>query len=273
MPEEIAILQMELTERLSINETETNLLRRCENAVSILLPVLQQLRKLVKENESADTRFIISLHKQDIPPVYAEYIYYASLHNIESSKPFGNKQKEYYHQELKRVEDFFKTHADFLRYFKSGKTYLDETYFIPKSIKLGMYIDLYSPMMEDPFCTPYSFHAAMGIAYERLQQFLSKALHSYREADLHLPAIQWTASKTDLIELIYALHSSNAFDNGKITIRDITRFFEDVFTIQLGNTSVTFQEILRRKESTAFLDRLKDKLERHITLIDEKKFH
>jgi hypothetical protein len=84
------------------------------------------------------------------------------------------------------------------------------------------------------------------------------------------PSVNWTLSKTDLIELIYALHSGGAFNKGTASIAQISRFFESVLHIQLGNTSMTFQEILRRKDSTAFLERLKEKLEEHIEKIDEK---
>ena len=83
-------------------------------------------------------------------------------------------------------------------------------------------------------------------------------------------SLQWTASKTSLIELIYALYAAGVFNKGKSTIKDITVFFENVLAIQLGNTSLRFQEILRRKESTAFLTELKHKLELYIERIDEK---
>ena len=82
------------------------------------------------------------------------------------------------------------------------------------------------------------------------------------------PSMNWTLSKTDLIELIYALHSGGAFNKGACSIAEIARFFEHILNIQLGNTSMTFQEILRRKDSTAFLDRLKKKLEEHIDAIE-----
>lgn len=85
-----------------------------------------------------------------------------------------------------------------------------------------------------------------------------------------IPTLNWTLSKTDLIELVYALHSGGAFNKGTATIADIARFFEQVLHIQLGNTSMTFQEILRRKDSTAFLERLKEKLNEHITNIEER---
>lgn len=84
------------------------------------------------------------------------------------------------------------------------------------------------------------------------------------------PILNWTLSKTDLIELVYALHSGGAFNKGTASIAQIARFFEQVLHIQLGNTSMTFQEILRRKDSTAFLERLKEKLEEHIINIEEK---
>lgn len=276
MISKIQFLEKELNERLQENENETNLVLRSEKAVGVVALILQQLRHIVREQDSSDQIAVISLHKQSIPPMYAEYIYYASLHNLESNKPLGSRIKEHYLKEQERIEAFFKTHADFLCYYRSGKTQLDEAYFLPQSTKLGMYIDLYSPMVEDALCTSYSFHAAMGIAYERLQHHVQGVLQSLSKPFFdrmpELARLQWTASKTDLIELIYALHSSGTFNNGKTTICDIARYMEETFGIRLGNTSMTFQEILRRKDSTAFIDRLKNKLELHITRIDEKNF-
>lgn len=86
----------------------------------------------------------------------------------------------------------------------------------------------------------------------------------------NLPEINWTASKTDLIELIYGLHASKAFNNGKITINAITKFFESALAVKLGNTSLRFQEILRRKDSIAFLNQIKDSLESYMFRIDER---
>lgn len=106
---------------------------------------------------------------------------------------------------------------------------------------------------------------------EKLAALESAVTTLQENASYHaVPRLQWTASKTDLIELIYALYSGNVFNRGKTTIREITGYIEETFGVKLGNTSMTFQEILRRKESTAFIDRLKNKLELHITHIEEK---
>ncbi len=90
------------------------------------------------------------------------------------------------------------------------------------------------------------------------------------ESDEKLPGINWTASKTDLIELIYGLYTHKAFNHGKITIKAITKFFESSLDVKLGNTSLRFQEILRRKDSLAFLDRIRESLEAYISRLDEK---
>jgi len=103
-----------------------------------------------------------------------------------------------------------------------------------------------------------------------LESLVNDKLSSAKPSDYEPPILNWTLSKTDLIELVYALHSGGAFNKGTASIAEIARFFEHVLHIQLGNTSMTFQEILRRKDSTAFLERLKEKLEEHINRIDEK---
>ena len=105
-----------------------------------------------------------------------------------------------------------------------------------------------------------------------MENLLGSNEFSYSEnlSEVKLPDIQWTASKTDLIELIYGLYANRVFNNGKITIKAITRFFEFALDVKLGNTSLRFQEILRRKDSVAFLDQVRHSLESYISRIDER---
>jgi hypothetical protein len=67
----------------------------------------------------------------------------------------------------------------------------------------------------------------------------------------------WTATKTALIELIYALYSSGALNHGAIDINSIASSFEDFFNIRLDNVYKTYNEIKERKSSrTKFLEEL-----------------
>jgi|SRR5690606_35931268 len=77
----------------------------------------------------------------------------------------------------------------------------------------------------------------------------------------HSSKLFWTGSKTELIELIYALHSSGAINSGTADIKEMALLFEQVFSIDLGNYYHTFIEIRARKGSkTKFLDRLQETL-------------
>ena len=80
----------------------------------------------------------------------------------------------------------------------------------------------------------------------------------------------WTGSKTELIELIYALQSSGAINSGTANIKELASLFEQVFNIDLGNYYHTFIEIRARKCSkTKFLDALIEVLRKRLEESDE----
>lgn len=81
----------------------------------------------------------------------------------------------------------------------------------------------------------------------------------------------WTASKTALIELIYALHTQGVFGNGTIDIKVIATYFEQTFNVNLGDFYHTFLELRNRKTNrTKFIDTLKEGLLRRMDEQEEK---
>jgi hypothetical protein len=80
----------------------------------------------------------------------------------------------------------------------------------------------------------------------------------------------WTASKTAITELIYALYSNGSLNNGAADINTITSSFEDFFNIKLDNIYKTYSEIKGRKNSkTRFLEELTLNLQHKINKEDE----
>jgi hypothetical protein len=72
-------------------------------------------------------------------------------------------------------------------------------------------------------------------------------------------SLKWTYSKIGLTELIYALKELGVFNNGKADLKSIAQCFEHMFSIDLGNISSAFQEILERKKGyTNITDRLRE---------------
>ena len=84
-------------------------------------------------------------------------------------------------------------------------------------------------------------------------------------------SLKWTASKTALTELIYALYCHRVFNNGNTDIKLIARTFEDAFNIELGDFYHTFMELKARKiNRTKFLDSLSKVLIKKMDEEDEK---
>lgn len=83
--------------------------------------------------------------------------------------------------------------------------------------------------------------------------------------------MNWTGSKTSLVELIYALYHQSVFDNGNADVKRIMKSFEVAFNIDLGDFYHTFLEIKSRKiNRTKFLDTLRDNLMQKMDERDEK---
>jgi hypothetical protein len=86
-----------------------------------------------------------------------------------------------------------------------------------------------------------------------------------------LPPVQWTGSKAALTELIYALQSGGVLNNGLTGIKEIAENFEKIFQVELGNYYHCFNEIrLRKKNRTALLDHLREKVLQKMDGMDER---
>jgi len=110
------------------------------------------------------------------------------------------------------------------------------------------------------------YKAAKILANDLIQVYLEDQLNNkhYKKADSKSP-LNWTASKTALTELIYALYSHGVFNNGSTDIKLIAKTFEDTFNIDLSDFYHTFMELKARKiNRTKFLDELKESLIRRI---------
>jgi hypothetical protein len=81
--------------------------------------------------------------------------------------------------------------------------------------------------------------------------------------------LQWTASKVDLTEVIYAFKALGAFNNGQASIRMITEYLQKVFFVDLGKISVIFQDIRNRKSgNTIFISSMRKSVEDWIERLD-----
>lgn len=261
-----------------LNNLEKSILHQAQKAIQIIQKSLLKLREYIIPYKFENTQEEILFFKDIEPPFHAELIYYVRLYQLERRKPEGGKQvlEKFFQKELKLIYFFFLENEEFYGYYRSGASFLDEMYFTRNSISSELSVEEYTSILDTQFCTAQGFKIAKIHAYQRLQDYLEDSLCQLEQSDGKTQrknnkqlSLQWTASKTDLIELLYGLQSVGVFNNSQADVKKIAGFLEEVFQVSLGNYYRVFQEIrIRKKSRTGFLDKMRETLVRRMDETD-----
>ena len=210
------------------------------------------------------------------PQILGKLIYYNKIYRIETTCPVSNGKMyyNYFSGQLANLKREYTEHlcnSDFYRYYRSGRTDRDDTYF--KRGNINYHDGLNSIVFEiDPeFSTFFDYKTARIISNELLYTYLLTKINPDENPDVILQKpesskdIFWTDSKNAIIELIYALYASGVISHGKIGIRKISLMFQILFRIPLGDLHHAFHRMKTRSGSrTSFLDQLKFSLEEYM---------
>ncbi|MGB7526993.1 MULTISPECIES: RteC domain-containing protein [Bacteroidota] len=264
---EIAIDEVEI-------ETDCSL-ARLETVIHLVLKCLSELKEYVLKRGFKNTNEEIRFFKYQKPVIVAKLIYYNTIYKIETKKPYGTKPiRKYLNKELKKLKRFFDNNLDFYKYYRSNNSFLDDKYFLRGQLDIQLCVDTGHFQSDMTFSTSHDYKVAKIIANDLIQVYIEDQLYrntEHEKLDKDLPRLNWTGSKASLIELIYALHYQRVFDNGNNDIREIARYFESAFGIDLGNFYQTYLELRNRKMNrTKFLDALREELLRKMDGQDEK---
>lgn len=257
-----------------------DILYRAEHSIAKTETCIKQLRNEVIENGFDSKKEEISFFKHVKPQIFSRLIYYVRLFNIESKRPRSSSkfQIKYLNNHIDKLQVFFNDNLEFYHYYRRGATTLDEEYFIRGKSDLRLPTESYHFFIDEQFSTCQDSTVATIIAYDMLIVYLQQEIEKLQTStDNYNKSMKqsssklfWTGNKTELIELIYALHSSGAINSGTADIKELASVFEQLFTIDLGNYYHTFIEIRARKTSkTKFMDKLKDSLQKRFEDSDE----
>jgi len=263
-------------------ESETNdVLLLSERCIRIVKDTLETLKEIVLNEGFKTSQNEIDFFKTIKPHVYSKLIYYAKLFSIESKRPrSSNKtQIKYLNRQIDKLQAYFNDNLEFYHYHRRGLISLDENYFIRGKSNIRLFPDTFHFFTDKNFSTSHDSAVATIMAYDMLISFLKQEIDSLENINGIETTIQsfqrqsklfWTGSKTDLIELIYALHSSGAINSGTADIKEMAAVYEDVFNIELGHFYHTYVELKARKTNrTKFLDHLKESLVKKMDESDE----
>ncbi|WP_254528631.1 MULTISPECIES: RteC domain-containing protein [unclassified Sphingobacterium] len=261
----------------AINELEIEVdcpPQRVEAIIHLIVNCLSKVREYVLKHGFKNIDEEIRFFKYQKPVILSKLIYYNAVYKIETKKPYGAKPiRKYLNKELKKLKRFFDNNLDFYKYYRSNNSFLDEKYFVRGKHDIKLWLDTYYFQSDQSFSTSHDYKVAKIIANDLIQVYIEDQLyHKFQKNKSKAQKrLKWTGSKVALIELIYALHYQNVFDNGNNDIRVVAQYFESAFGIDLGNFYQTYLELRNRKMNrTKFLDALREELIRRMDEMDER---
>jgi len=265
----------------AVEESNLNDFNNVEQGISISRQYLQQLRVCVRENEFQDKQNEIIFFKKHKPYVYSRLKFYAKLYNFLINRPAGTikSQQEFIDSEINKLQESNRRNIDFIKYYREDSELLDEFYFLRGNDKISLVSNTSHFYTDAEFSTSHDNAIAKIMAYDLLISHYVEELSYLRDLSNGVQnklntlsngeRLGWTASKTDLIELIYALQASGAIKSGTAGIKEMASACEDIFELKLGNVYRTFLEIREHKiDQTKFIDRLKATLLRRMAETD-----
>ena len=263
----------QLDEKLSqFNLQKQSILIHAETAAGFCQLALDEIRKLIIKNGFESEQEEINFFKYIKPKVLGKYIYYVQLFEIESHRYNASTkfQIKYLNQISKDLHKYLNDNIQFCQYYWGNKTSLDKFYFLRENSNYRISVNNICVLMDYKYSTARDAMAAAIIAYEQLIKYIDKEIDilrfgSSRNEEFFKTNANWTDSTTSLVELIYALQSSGAINNGNIEINELAQIFEKMFNIKLDDYYRVFLDIkVRKKSQTKFLDKLTQELIRRI---------
>lgn len=257
-----------------------DILFRAEKGIVLVEKYIRTLQKEVAERPFPSQEDEIYFFKHVKPQIFSKLIYYIKLFNIESKRPRGKDaaQIKYLQHQIDKFQTFFNDNLEFYNYYRRGAMSLDEQYFVRGNRDLRLPLESFHFLIDDQFSTCQDGTVATIMAYDMLIVYLRKEvedlqnnLEPQKNTPMEKPSkLFWTGSKTDLIELLYALHACESINGGTVDIKELASHFEHFYNVDLGNYYHTFIEIRSRKTSrTRFMDKLITLLNQRMDSFDE----
>lgn len=231
---------------------------------------LHKLKDFIRTYQFKSIAEEIEFFKKIKPQFYHVLIYYGEMAFIESNRPASDRKMLviYLRKAVERNSEFIERHKVLHSYYMLGHNTFDEALFTRNAACPSLYPE-YNVDLDPTFSTGGSSILSSLMAYEKVNDELVNEIEYLKNGndtvnstgDKKGTTIIWTDSKSDLIELAYALHSRGSINKGSCQVQQIITALEIAFKIKTGNFYRTFQSMrIRKKNRTVLLDSLKESL-------------
>ena len=264
----------------SIAEIEGSNLKNLANirkGIQLSRKCLHEFSLLVRSGNFPGKKAEIIFFKHQKPYTEGRLKYFKTLHQFLLEKPVsGNsKQRKFVNNELDKLDTQKYKQLEFVKYYRLEENKLDHIYFLRGNDQLELFVDTSHHFKDPEFSTSHDLFVSKIIAHDLLIKFYLKEVEMLKKKESNIvikevkPAIlddlPWTATKTDLVELLYGLNAAGAIKSGEAEMSKLVETCKTIFNIDLGNIQKTFEQIKsRKKDHTKFLDKLATSLSKEI---------
>jgi hypothetical protein len=271
----------------AIHEQEKNILAISKKAIIKIRECCKELSMLTLKYEFKNKEEEIYFFKILKSAFYSKLIYYTDIFNIESQKPNGGEKikKKYIKEHLYKISEHFNVHRSLYQYFRTDQSDWDDRYFT----LIKRFENKYDPLgnivqCDDDYSSTHDMLFAKIMANDLLEVYLIRELEKLNGIKTPEPTIpieilkskrklKWTASKSALTELVYAIVCSKSINDGNVDIKEVMEFVESIFGIDTGDFYRTYVELRLRTKRTKYLDNLVVSLTEKMDNDDEKDKH
>jgi hypothetical protein len=250
-------------------------------ALTVAVSTFTEVNSYVESTSFPNAESEIYYFKNACPYLLSEIFYHQlSLSYFTKKEQFTTARalKQFCKGKIRSIKEHFETYHDILCYCASGHSNRDSEFFLQKSSPNPILFDESLLFLGSTPLSGYSIILGRSMAYYRMKKMFRNDMQKSSidpKSTESVPSrktvfsLDWTAQKVNLVELAYALHAENCFNQGECDIAQIMKYLEQVFNVSVGNFYDTYSDIRARKCPTQFLSRLQEKLTQKINSLEQ----
>lgn len=256
------------THLLTLERSFLDPIALCHEAIQYCGEVLEDYREKVMTSGFPDRAAEIQFFKRDKAKVLGQMLCYQKRLELALSHPqvAWDRDVEAVASQLKLSKAFLSHHRAMVQYLRLDGTALDPHYFLRENRKESLTSHYSLPHFDPRFSTSHDGLVAHIWAHQHYQKFLIQLLQ--RPVDEGLPTgmspLQWTDTKIALMEMILTVHLQGSINKGTPSLKELVRYFQIWFNIDLGDPYHLAMRLRNRSEPTKYLNLAAALIQEHI---------
>jgi hypothetical protein len=259
----------DVLEQLNSSEPDINI--RAIKAAELIKNTLENFRTKIRKEGFRSTEDEIHFFKYVKPRINSYLIFYSVLAEIETSKITLNVEelKLFIDKKERKFRRVMRENIDFVQYYNAGLCHLDKIYFVREANFIWMTKNSAHQLTDPEFNVSHDLVAANILAFDLYKKHLSPKPELQATYGPPAPKLKWTASKSDFIELVYALQATTAINYGENEIKEICTALQSVFQVHIEDPYRIFIDLANRKTAPLkFIPKLEEGFLRKVDEIE-----